>query len=111
MTHQLTMAAPAWPPAPPRAANAVTASWALTEAGFPATGTPIELTLRRTGLSLIIEVRDPNPDPPALRPAGPLDEGGRGLVMVDVLSSRWGHYAAERGGKVVWCEIGLTGRR
>ena len=68
---------------------------------------PIELSLRRTGTSLIIEVRDPNPDPPAVQLAGPLDEDGRGLVIVDVLSARWGHAADEHGGKVVWCEIAL----
>lgn len=88
-------------------ANAVTASQAMAQAGFPAVWAPIELSLRRTGTSLIIEVRDPNPEPPALQPADPLDEDGRGLVIVDGLSSRWGHYAAERGGKVVWCEIAL----
>ncbi|HEY9240514.1 MAG TPA: ATP-binding protein [Streptosporangiaceae bacterium] len=88
-------------------ANAVTATRAMIQAGFPAARAPVELSLRRTGISLIIEVRDPNPDPPAGRLAGPLDEDGRGLLIVGVLSSRWGHYAAERGGKVVWCEMAL----
>ena len=92
-------------------ANAVTATRAMPQTGFPAVWAPIELSLRRTGASLIIEVRDPNPDPPADRQAGPLDEDGRGLVIVGVLSSRWGHYAAERGGKVVWCEIGVPASR
>ena len=86
-------------------ANAVTATRAMPQAGFPAAWAPIELSLRRTGTSLIIEVRDPNPDPPADQRPGPLDEDGRGLLIVGVLSSRWGHYAADRGGKVVWCEI------
>jgi len=88
-------------------ANAVTATRAMPQAGFPAAWAPIGLTLRRTGTSLIIEVRDPDPDPPADRDPGPLDEDGRGLLIVGVLSSRWGHYAAQRGGKVVWCEIAL----
>ena len=88
-------------------ANAVTATGAMSQAGFPAAWAPIELSLRRTGTSLIIEVRDPNPDPPAGQRPGPLDEDGRGLLIVDVLSSRWGHYAAGRGGKVVWCEIAV----
>jgi Histidine kinase-like ATPase domain len=87
--------------------NAVTASRAMAQAGLPAVWAPIELSLRRTGTSLTIEVRDPNPEPPAVGPADPLDEDGRGLVIVDALSSRWGHYAAESGGKVVWCEIAL----
>jgi len=88
-------------------ANAVTATRALPQTGFPAVWAPIELSLRRTGTSLIIEVRDPDPDPPADREAGPLDEDGRGLFIVGVLSSRWGHHAARCGGKVVWCEIAL----
>jgi Histidine kinase-like ATPase domain len=88
-------------------ANAVTATGAMARTGFPAAWAPIELSLRRTGTSLIIEVRDPNPDPPAGQEPSPLDEDGRGLLIVDVLSSRWGHYAADRGGKVVWCEIAV----
>jgi Histidine kinase-like ATPase domain len=88
-------------------ANAVTATRAMPRTGFPAVWAPIELSLRRTGTSLIIEVRDPDPDPPADRDPGPQDEDGRGLLIVGVLSSRWGHYAAQRGGKVVWCEIAL----
>jgi anti-sigma regulatory factor (Ser/Thr protein kinase) len=88
-------------------ANAVAATRALPQSGFPAVWALIELSVRRSGNSLIIEVRDPNPDPPADRRPGPLDEDGRGLFIVDVLSSRWGHYAADRGGKVVWCEIAL----
>jgi anti-sigma regulatory factor (Ser/Thr protein kinase) len=88
-------------------ANAVTATRAMAQTGFPAVWAPIELSVRRSGTSLIIEVRDPNPDPPAGRRPGPLDEDGRGLFIVGVLSSRWGHYAADRGGKVVWCEIAV----
>ena len=88
-------------------ANAVTATRAMAQAGFPAAWAPIELSVRRTGTSLVIEVRDPNPDPPVDGQPGPLDEAGRGLLIVDVLSSRWGHYAVDRGGKVVWCEIAL----
>jgi hypothetical protein len=88
-------------------ANAVTATRSMSQAGFPAVWAPIELSLRRTGTSLIMEVRDPNPDPPADQAPGPLDEDGRGLLIVDLLSSRWGHYAAARGGKVVWCEIAV----
>jgi hypothetical protein len=70
-------------------ANAVTATGAMARTGFPAAWAPIELSLRRTGTSLIIEVRDPNPDPPADQEPSSLDEDGRGLLIVDVLSSRW----------------------
>lgn len=86
-------------------ANAVTATRAMPQTGFPAVWAPIEVSLHRTGTSLIIEVRDPDPDPPTDHDPGPLDEDGRGLLIVGVLSSRWGHYPAQGGGKVVWCEI------
>jgi hypothetical protein len=88
-------------------ANAVTATRAMSQTGFPTAWAPIRLSPRRTGTSLIIEVCDPNPDPPAVQRPSPLDEDGRGLLIVDVLSSRWGHYPADRGSKVMWCEIAL----
>jgi anti-sigma regulatory factor (Ser/Thr protein kinase) len=90
-------------------ANAVTAARAVPGGHSAAGGPPIELSLRRTGTSLIIEVRDPNPDPPVAKRAGPQDEDGRGLLIVETLSRRWGHHAAGPGGKVVWCEITLPG--
>jgi anti-sigma regulatory factor (Ser/Thr protein kinase) len=88
-------------------ANAVTAARAVPGRHPAAAGPPVELSLRRTGASLIIEVRDPNPDPPVAKQAGPQDEDGRGLLIVETLSTRWGHHAAGGGGKVVWCEIAL----
>jgi len=92
-------------------ANAVTAAQApdsggLLDGRWPGPQ-PIELTVRRSNVSVIIEVRDPSPNPPVLRQAGPADEGGRGLLLVDILGTRWGHYATGHGGKVVWCEIGI----
>jgi hypothetical protein len=82
-------------------ANAVTATGAMSQTGFPAARAPIELSLRRTGTSLIIEVRDPNPDPPADQRPSPLDEDGRSLLIVDVLSSHWG--TTRRTAAARWC--------
>jgi hypothetical protein len=89
-------------------ANAVKAS---IDPDGPATprGRQEEIVLRLTsrGTSLVIEVWDSDDTPPVLM-AGDLDaEGGRGLVIVDVLSTRWG-YRAGNGGKVVWCEVLLA---
>ena len=67
----------------------------------------IELGVRRTEDSVIIEVTDPNPEPPVLRQAGAMDEGGRGLSIIEILGSRWGYYPSAGGGKVVWCEIAV----
>jgi anti-sigma regulatory factor (Ser/Thr protein kinase) len=71
---------------------------------------PIELGVRRTEDSVIIEVTDPNPEPPVLRQADAMDEGGRGLSIIEILGSRWGYYPSAGGGKVVWCEIAVADR-
>lgn len=53
-----------------------------------------------------LEVSDTNPRLPAPRQAGTEAEAGRGLALVDALSSRWGaspqHSPA---GKTVWFEL------
>jgi anti-sigma regulatory factor (Ser/Thr protein kinase) len=91
-------------------ANAVTAARAP-EGGIlldEPQSQPIELGVRRTEDSVIIEVTDPNPEPPVLRQADAMDEGGRGLSIIEILGSRWGYYPSAGGGKVVWCEIAVA---
>jgi anti-sigma regulatory factor (Ser/Thr protein kinase) len=92
-------------------ANAVTAARAPGSGILPdepqPQSQPIELGVRRTEDSVIIEVTDPNPEPPVLRQAGAMDEGGRGLSIIEMLGSRWGYYPSAGGGKVVWCEIAV----
>lgn len=58
--------------------------------------------------ALLVEVSDPVPDPPRARPAGPDDEGGRGLQLVACTARRWG---TRKGltGKTVWFELPLPG--
>ena len=48
-----------------------------------------------------VEVGDSSEAAPRVRPAGPDDEGGRGLRMVGTLAHRWGWRPVEHG-KVVW---------
>ncbi|MFJ2439240.1 ATP-binding protein [Streptomyces sp. NPDC087658] len=57
---------------------------------------------------LLVEISDPLPDPPTERPAGPEDEGGRGLSLVACSARRWGT-RARRTGKTVWFELPLPG--
>jgi anti-sigma regulatory factor (Ser/Thr protein kinase) len=91
-------------------ANAVKAAQEMgASALFPAGSAAVELSVRGRQASVRIEVRDPNPERPAVRQAGPLDEGGRGLLIVAALSGSWGCYPAVGGGKVVWSEIALSG--
>ncbi|KND31430.1 ATP-binding protein [Streptomyces acidiscabies] len=63
-----------------------------------------------TERELRIEVADASDEQPELRCAGALDEGGRGLVLVDALASEWGCGARDGVGKVVWVTLNLPGR-
>ncbi|MDF2706025.1 MAG: ATP-binding protein [Nonomuraea muscovyensis] len=64
----------------------------------------IHLTLSMEDGLLRCEVEDDDPELPRMRHAGPDDETGRGLRLVDALSCCWGgdHTAH---GKVVWFEV------
>ena len=64
----------------------------------------IQVRVRLRGGVLRVEVADSSPDLPAPRRAGTLDEGGRGLTLVDVLASSWG-VESDEFGKVVWFEV------
>lgn len=65
----------------------------------------IGVRLRLIGRSLVIEVWDSSPEPPVLKTQDFDAESGRGLLIVQSLSSRWGYYHSPQGGKVVWCEL------
>lgn len=66
----------------------------------------IMLQLRLDGPRLLILVWDRHPNPPVLQEAGLEAERGRGLHLVDTLSSDWGYYPGGNG-KVVWCALSL----
>jgi anti-sigma regulatory factor (Ser/Thr protein kinase) len=54
---------------------------------------------------LRLEVCDAAVDcPPLPRPARPDDEGGRGMALVEKLSTRWGWQVTEHA-KVVWLDL------
>lgn len=71
-------------------------------------GPPIILSMNCDGAVLHVRVRDGATAAPAVRAAGPQDEGGRGLTLVELLTSTWGvvpvadNYGA---GKAVWFEL------
>jgi anti-sigma regulatory factor (Ser/Thr protein kinase) len=56
---------------------------------------------------LVILVRDSHPGAPQARHPGADDESGRGLVLVEAVSDRFGWYPLEGGspGKVVWAVV------
>ncbi|MFJ1639609.1 MULTISPECIES: ATP-binding protein [unclassified Streptomyces] len=69
-------------------------------------GTPVTLRVAGTHSGRVrVELSDPEPGVwPTLLVAGPGDEAGRGLSLVDAVALRWG---VDQGpyGKTVWCEL------
>ena len=72
------------------------------ETGLP----PVGLRLSSDRAHVLIEVWDQDPSPPIAKTAGPDDESGRGLMLVEALCERWGCDTSPGwDGKVVWTEI------
>ncbi|MFD7688417.1 ATP-binding protein [Streptomyces sp. NPDC059781] len=72
----------------------------------------LRLTLHPEDATLRIELTDARPDrrpptPGALRPAASDTESGRGLLLVEALSSHWGTTGGDPYTKTVWCEVVL----
>ena len=79
--------------------NAVDASVILPERP------PVTLRLRADEKSLLIEAWDQSPLDLAPQQPDADAESGRGLLVVEALSSRWGHERTGRTRKVVWAEL------
>jgi hypothetical protein len=73
---------------------------------------PVLVWLGSDSHCLLLSVADASPLPPVRLNLGPDAEGGRGLALVEALSSRWGWYPASATGlkKVVWAEWRLPDR-
>ncbi len=75
--------------------NAVRASTQARRAGPPGSppGLPV-VGLRLAGdrLRLLVEVSDHDPGPPVPTAVDPERDGGRGLLLVEAVSERWGYY-------------------
>jgi anti-sigma regulatory factor (Ser/Thr protein kinase) len=67
-------------------------------------GAPMQLRAVRRPSSIRIEVDDPSTEPPVLQNPDPLDERGRGILLVESLATSWGVDIRETG-KTVWFEI------
>jgi anti-sigma regulatory factor (Ser/Thr protein kinase) len=66
--------------------------------------TPFRLTVRHVGPTLRVTVRDGAPGPPDVRPFSTQASRGRGLQMIEALSSRWG-WRPTAAGKAVWAVL------
>jgi anti-sigma regulatory factor (Ser/Thr protein kinase) len=65
---------------------------------------PAWLGIERRGGSVHVAVHDGAAQPPRRLPADPTRLRGRGLSLVDAVSSRWG-WTDDPPGKVVWAEV------
>jgi hypothetical protein len=80
--------------------NAVAASGSLEHIS------PVRLWLLADTARALILVWDGNPQLPVRMDVDEAAESGRGLLLVEAISSRWGTYATpQRGGKTVWALI------
>ena len=69
---------------------------------------PFGLRMTRDAEHVMVEVSDGNPTVPKLRNVQVGDEGGRGLHLVDELSTDWGVRSHPQG-KTVWFTLGISG--
>jgi anti-sigma regulatory factor (Ser/Thr protein kinase) len=67
---------------------------------------PGYLQVRADDRRIRIEVSDSSRREPRMVRPGDAVTGGRGLLLIDRLASRWG-WDPEPPGKVVWCEVNL----
>jgi anti-sigma regulatory factor (Ser/Thr protein kinase) len=68
-------------------------------------GAGVEVRYGVVGGALRVEVYDDGAGLPQVRRADSDDEGGRGLMLLEGLSERWGVRRARGGGKSVWFEV------
>ena len=84
---------PAWPPR------------------LPEVFAPVRLWVLSDKQSVLILVWDSSPQPPARIDAAGDAENGRGLLLVEAMSTQWNWHAPHHlGGKVVWAQIGAEPR-
>ena len=69
----------------------------------------IDVVVQSSAEQIHIEVTDHNPRPPVQREISRDASSGRGLTIVDALSSAWGWERVEGDGKRVWCDMPLSG--
>lgn len=66
---------------------------------------PFSVDVANTGHGIHVTVRDPSPDSVQLRDPSQIDDHGRGLRVVDAVSSAWGSEPVSGDGKAVWFEL------
>jgi len=67
-------------------------------------GQPMTVRAIRTPTRIRVEVDDSSPEPPVLQRPGPETTRGRGIMLLDALSTAWGTDLRDTG-KTVWFEL------
>ncbi len=71
------------------------------------TETGFQLTVSQTANEIRVEATDRGAGKPTMRTPGPTDPDGRGLQIIDMLSSGWGVDELPGRGKTVWFTLAL----
>jgi anti-sigma regulatory factor (Ser/Thr protein kinase) len=79
--------------------NAIKATWASDETGL------VFMRLFADDQRLLIEVWDNTPGDPQPRQADDESESGRGFMVVEAISHRWGYHRVSLALKVVWADL------
>jgi anti-sigma regulatory factor (Ser/Thr protein kinase) len=66
---------------------------------------PVDVELSADDRSLLLQVSDCSDDLPRQLRGDHSWSGGRGMIVVDALASRWGVQFRSDVGKTVWCEF------
>jgi hypothetical protein len=66
---------------------------------------PVDVELSADGVLLLLRVSDCSDDMPRQLHGDQARSGGRGMIVVDAVASRWGVQYREKVGKTVWCEF------
>jgi anti-sigma regulatory factor (Ser/Thr protein kinase) len=75
----------------------------------PTAGT-VTIEAHYTDTTVRIAVGDGNPEPPVMLDPSPREVGGRGMRLIDKLSTAWGVDPHPDAGKTVWFEVDLSAR-
>jgi anti-sigma regulatory factor (Ser/Thr protein kinase) len=72
------------------------------------TDSDFDLTISQIGDEICVEASDCGGGEPRMRTPAPTDPSGRGLQIVDMFATSWGHESRPGEGKTVWFRVSLN---
>ena len=70
-------------------------------------GTPYTVTVHGDDIGVVLTVKDGSPEQPAVLKVEAMATGGRGMLIVDMLSQDWGSVERPGAAKSVWASFAL----